>query len=313
MGRQKVEVDNLNLEEIEIITSKDLSSLLLQNPSNILLLDTRESFEFLENNIITSINLREIKNEAKLEDNFTSFDDKLFFRQREFCKVVIYDNSISKEAILIYNLLKKEGMSQEIYILYQGFQEFFENFPKFCLTFKKQEDLLIYTSLEQRRKFAHSRLFRSLCVKIECEEPSLIMNHLYLGNVQNATSKIQLEKLKIKYILNLAKECKNTFVNDFIYKKYPYIDEEFENIQDSFQDTFEFIENVRKTDSKILVHCFMGISRSTSIVIAYLMKLNGWNFEQSFEFVKKKRSIIELNQGFKKQLIEYEKKLINYQ
>lgn len=309
MGRKKGEEGEMIFEEIQIITSKDLSYILKQNPFDICLIDTRELKEFELNHIITSINLRNIKNQEKLEYNFTNFDDKLFFRQREFCKVVIYDNSITEETIFLYNLLKKEGISKEIYILYKGFKEFSENFGTFCLKTKSEEKLLIYQPIEERRKFSHSRLFRSFSIKIECEEPTQILDHLYLGNAQNSLSKTQLEKLQIKYILNIAKECKNQFLNEFVYKKYPFIDEEFENIQDSFQDTFEFIETARKSESRMLVHCFMGMSRSSSIVIAYLMKLNQWNFNKSFEFVKKKRPIIDLNPGFKKQLIEYEKHL----
>jgi len=48
------------------------------------------------------------------------------------------------------------------------------------------------------------------------------------------------------------------------------------------------------------VHCAAGVSRSASIVIAYLMKINHWTFENAYSFVKSKRKIIDPNFGFKR-------------
>ena len=77
-----------------------------------------------------------------------------------------------------------------------------------------------------------------------------------------------------------------------------------------------FIENALKEnkDSKIFVHCQQGISRSSTMVIAYLMKLHckdegkQWNFAKTLSFVKDKRSIIQPIQGFQDFLIGLEDK-----
>jgi len=39
------------------------------------------------------------------------------------------------------------------------------------------------------------------------------------------------------------------------------------------------------------------------------MKKNNWIFEYTLDFVKKKRSLVSPNDGFRKQLIKFEKKL----
>lgn len=62
----------------------------------------------------------------------------------------------------------------------------------------------------------------------------------------------------------------------------------------------------RKNNSKCLVHCKMGVSRSASTVIAYAMKEYGWSLEKAYNFVKQKRSIAQPNPAFMKQLAEYE-------
>ena len=48
------------------------------------------------------------------------------------------------------------------------------------------------------------------------------------------------------------------------------------------------------------------ISRSTSFVIAFLMKENIWSLNEAFKFVYKQRSIVYPNRGFQKQLKKYE-------
>ena len=62
-------------------------------------------------------------------------------------------------------------------------------------------------------------------------------------------------------------------------------------------------------NNKVLVHCQAGVSRSATIVIAYLMKTCNMNFEQSLSFVKLQRSVIDPNNGFRRQLMQFEKRL----
>lgn len=50
----------------------------------------------------------------------------------------------------------------------------------------------------------------------------------------------------------------------------------------------------------------MGVSRSASTVIAYAMKEFGWSLEEALTFVKQRRSITRPNQGFMRQLAEYQ-------
>lgn len=47
----------------------------------------------------------------------------------------------------------------------------------------------------------------------------------------------------------------------------------------------------------VLVHCYFGVSRSATVVIAYIMKKYGLSYSEAFEKVKAKRSIVYPNQG----------------
>ena len=48
----------------------------------------------------------------------------------------------------------------------------------------------------------------------------------------------------------------------------------------------------------VLVHCASGVSRSTAIVAAFLMKLNGWTATAAFNFIQKRRPGINRKKFF---------------
>lgn len=54
---------------------------------------------------------------------------------------------------------------------------------------------------------------------------------------------------------------------------------------------------------KVLIHCIMGISRSATIAIAYLMIKKRFKAKEAVEKVKKARDI-KPNNGFLKQLVQ---------
>jgi atypical dual specificity phosphatase len=61
-------------------------------------------------------------------------------------------------------------------------------------------------------------------------------------------------------------------------------------------------------ENRVLVHCLAGMSRSATIVIAYLLATTPMSTEEATEFVRSKRSIIRPNYGFTKQLEQYERR-----
>lgn len=69
-----------------------------------------------------------------------------------------------------------------------------------------------------------------------------------------------------------------------------------------FNSTYTFIKEAKNNSGKVLVHCKMGISRSASVVISFLMKEYEWNLETALFRVKKIRSIVSPNKSFTKQV-----------
>ena len=68
----------------------------------------------------------------------------------------------------------------------------------------------------------------------------------------------------------------------------------------------EFISQAIAGKGAVLVNCNMGISRSASVVMAYLIKTQKMAFKDAQKFVKDKRKEVEPNFGFLMQLEEYD-------
>lgn len=59
----------------------------------------------------------------------------------------------------------------------------------------------------------------------------------------------------------------------------------------------------------ILFHCYAGISRSSSVAIAYLMIIHNLSLRQALELAKSKRQIVNPNPGFLNALQQFEQKI----
>jgi len=64
----------------------------------------------------------------------------------------------------------------------------------------------------------------------------------------------------------------------------------------------DFIHKGLEDNQKVLVHCQQGVSRSSSIIIAYLIKKKGMSFREAYLLTKSKRKIIKPNPTFFKEL-----------
>lgn len=146
---------------------------------------------------------------------------------------------------------------------------------------------------------------------IDCILPSSSENTggLYLGNIHAAEDVASLKKLNIQAVLTVAADSYIRYGKGAInHKVIPAEDFETFDLSVFFEEAADFIEeNLKKTN--VLVHCLAGVSRSSSIVIAFLMRKNRWKFKQTLDFVREKRKCVFPNSSFGKQLMEFEKKV----
>jgi len=69
------------------------------------------------------------------------------------------------------------------------------------------------------------------------------------------------------------------------------------------KEGIEFIKKNRRR-GRVLVHCMAGVSRSSSLVIAYLMSI-GHSLESAKQLVKSKRSCVNPYDGFITEIKQY--------
>ncbi|ELP86872.1 dual specificity protein phosphatase, putative [Entamoeba invadens IP1] len=140
--------------------------------------------------------------------------------------------------------------------------------------------------------------------------PSQVNEKIYLGSLDSTRERDVLLARNISGILSLG--VKAIVVSKKIKVEFiPIDDDPCASIDQTFPRCFNFIDAIFEDGGAVLIHCHAGISRSSTVLIAYLMFKNMWTYRQALTFVKSKRPIICPNSGFERQLLCLENKMFN--
>lgn len=91
------------------------------------------------------------------------------------------------------------------------------------------------------------------------------------------------------------------------YLCIPAADSPSQNLTRHFKESIKFIHECRLRGEGCLVHCLAGVSRSVTLVIAYIMTVTDFGWEDALHTVRAGRSCANPNLGFQRQLQEFEK------
>jgi hypothetical protein len=135
---------------------------------------------------------------------------------------------------------------------------------------------------------------------------------LYLGSLYTSQER-HLINYNIKHIIRLGTDFNITYSDPsrFNFYNFDIFDLPKEPIKELFQKANEIIEQARLKHENVLVHCHAGVSRSSTIILAYLMRYKGMSLYDAWCSTFKIRPIIRPNDGFAIALQEYEKILFN--
>jgi hypothetical protein len=137
---------------------------------------------------------------------------------------------------------------------------------------------------------------------------SKITDKIYLGDEEGAKDLEFFKNEQIHHVLSIIPtpptfpEDMNIELKNLDMDQCPTI-----NIIFYIKECAQFID---KAD-KIYIHCECGVNRSPAILIGYLMWKTHSSYDDVFEFVKKRRDCIELNNLFIIQLNKFQKLLKN--
>lgn len=135
--------------------------------------------------------------------------------------------------------------------------------------------------------------------------PQLIADNIFLGGELASKDADILQGLGIATIVSFGTM---TFADPKKVSCYYFAidDESVSDIAKLFPAAMYILnESVRK-GAGVLVHCVAGVSRSATIVAAYLMYAYGMTFEAALLYVLKRRYIVNPNSGFLAQLRAYD-------
>lgn len=145
--------------------------------------------------------------------------------------------------------------------------------------------------------------FRSVCSEV-------LPGQLYISSYQTAANLEALQKNKITHIINAAADiCDSCFPEQITYCNYYLKDTNQEDISLLFYRTLEWIQAAIDSGGCVLVHCREGVSRSATMVIAYLMWRFSLSFDAGHDRIRKARPICNPNAGFTCRLLLLGKKL----
>lgn len=114
-----------------------------------------------------------------------------------------------------------------------------------------------------------------------------IVNRIYIGCYDSAKKLGYLNPEGITHVLNCTKDP-HVGLSTLIVRQVNIDD----GVELSFNDMWFGINSIKEAmeaGGKILVHCHAGISRSTSMVIAYLMVYAGLSWDEALETIRKTR------------------------
>ncbi|CAM9338060.1 unnamed protein product [Lampetra planeri] len=134
--------------------------------------------------------------------------------------------------------------------------------------------------------------------KLPLSQIDEVWPNIYIGNVAVAQTKTALMKLGITHVLNAAHSKQGSIGNQSFYGKdieycgIPADDSKHFDLDVYFRPAADFIhKGLKAPDGKVLVHCIMGMSRSSTLVLAYLMIYHHLPLQQALQRLIQKRAI----------------------
>ena len=319
---------------VKEVTSKWLAERIATRSGDVLLLDTRSAEEYHSGYINGSVHiccsgmiLRRLRNGSlKMESLLNCPEDKQKYgmaKESEQISVVVCDHNTEHTSQLVpesiaYMVLKKISKDCKfVSFLSGGFDEFQVQYGELCeLPNSAAESLLKKRPSSLVLQLNGLALNSKQAAVSEGDSPTAsehippfeILPHLYLGCRKVAACLPSLRENQITRILNVTSSVPNQFedIDGFVYKQIAVEDSHEVDMIKHLPEAFCFIEEAKNRGEKVLVHCHAGMSRSVTVIIAYLMKFYHYSLDNAFDFVKSRKQNISPNFSFMGQLIEYE-------
>ena len=135
------------------------------------------------------------------------------------------------------------------------------------------------------------------------QDPTLILPNVYQSSMYWQANHENLHQAGITAIVN----CGESIMSEPRYKHAEYFildwqDSNFQSIVPDVEMAYQFIANQLAKNNKVLVHCAAGASRSTAVLLYFLMRHFYYSLNDSVTHCKKLRSLCNPRHHFLNQL-----------
>jgi undecaprenyl diphosphate synthase len=204
--------------------------------------------------------------------------------------VVLYDSGSGAESPWLTSLSHSLAARGDVLVLEGGYAAFAASHPFACTT---------ESPATSDTYFSHGHEFPT----------EVIEGLLYLGDRRQAADGSVLERLGITHVINVTRELENFFPESVAYDRIPVDDEASTDLLQHLDVAVVRLASLAsKPENKILVHCRLGLSRSASVVLAYLMYSRGLNVDDALEYLRARRHRASPNRGFLRQLETFQRR-----
>lgn len=135
---------------------------------------------------------------------------------------------------------------------------------------------------------------------------------LYIGNLSGAQDGALLRKHRITHIVDVSNVAYPPPDLSLRYLRLPIPDVAEFDIRQIFGRTNAFIREATLAGGRVLVHCKMGVSRSASVVLAFLIAFGQLSLADAIDVLLAARPVIRPNRGFRAQLAVYEREVADF-
>lgn len=138
---------------------------------------------------------------------------------------------------------------------------------------------------------------------------------LSIGSLGSAYNLESLQANSITHIICASGVVRTKYPGRFVYHRVDIRDKSETDIASHWQSCWDFIDAALESsaendrENKVLIHCYQGISRSTTILASYLMKRFGLSLVEALDEIRSVRPVAAPNPGFLIQLRALERSL----
>jgi len=151
----------------------------------------------------------------------------------------------------------------------------------------------------------------SISAPVEVPPAEVIPGRLYLGNRTHAERWDTLSKINVTHVINVSRDGSTPFAGEVDYCVCRVADTVSTDLTDAIDVSYNYIQSAMREseDNVILVHCAGGVSRSSAIVAAYLMRSQMKSLRDVLLYIRQRHPAAVPNSGFIHQLVALEKRL----